>query len=142
MRQRKFSSSSNFKLKVQMPTEDQEQIVLATWLAKNNILFYHCPNGGSRNMIEAVKFKRMGVKAGVPDICIPIARKGHHGLYCELKRRSGGVITEQQAYWLEELKLQGYYVFVSKGADDAIIKVKNYLEKDHDKGSQTTCTTG
>jgi|SRR5579862_3876897 len=139
MRARK--SSSNFKLKVLVPKEDQEQIVVATWLSKNNIPFYHIPNGGRRNMLEAIKFKRMGVKAGIPDICVPVARKGYHGLYCELKRRSGGVISEQQAYWLEELRLQGYYVFVSNGADDAITKVKTYLEKDHDKGSQTTRAT-
>lgn len=128
MRARKFNSSSNFKLKVQVPKEDQEQSILANWLDKNKILFYHVPNGGSRNLIEAVKLKRMGVKAGVPDICIPVARKGHHGLYCELKRRAGGVVSESQAYWLEQLKLQGYYVFVAKGADEAIKCIKNYME--------------
>jgi len=32
--------------------------------------WFHCPNGGSRPMAEAVMLKKMGVKAGVPDICI------------------------------------------------------------------------
>ena len=35
-------------------------------------LLYHCPNGGSRNKAEAVKLKQMGVKAGIPDLCLPV----------------------------------------------------------------------
>ena len=31
--------------------------------------------------------KRQGVKAGVPDIMLPAARAGYHGLYIELKGR-------------------------------------------------------
>lgn len=30
----------------------------------------HIPNGGSRNPIEGAKFKRMGVRAGVPDYLV------------------------------------------------------------------------
>ncbi len=114
-----------------MPKEDQEQIVVATWLTKNNIVFYHIPNGGKRHMLEAIKLKRMGTKAGIPDICIPMARKGYHGLYGELKRKVGGQVSEVQEYWLEELKRQGYYVFVGRGSDDFIQHVKNYMELDH-----------
>lgn len=116
-----------------MPKEDQEQIVVATWLEKNNILFYHIPNGGARSLQEGVKFKRMGVKPGIPDICVPMARKGYHGLYGELKRKTGGVLSDNQAYWLDTLKRQGYYVFVAKGADAFIVEVKNYLSGDEKK---------
>jgi hypothetical protein len=122
-----MSNPNNFRLKELVPKEDQEQMIVATWLSKNNILFYHTPNGGKRNMLEAVKFKRMGVKAGVPDICIPLARGGYHGAYGELKRRSGGVLSEAQEFWLAELSRQGYYVFVGNGADEFIQHVKNYL---------------
>jgi hypothetical protein len=110
------------------PLEDFEQIVASVWLEKNNIIFYHVPNGGSRNPIEGAKFKRMGVKAGVPDVCIPIARKGYHGLYIELKRVSGGVVSDTQRWWLNELKQQGYDTYVAKGAQDLINYVKNYME--------------
>jgi hypothetical protein len=78
-------------------------------------------------MFEAMKFKRLGVKAGIPDICIPVARSPYHGLYCELKRRSGGKVSDHQTYWLEELRLQGYYVFVANGADEAIKHVQKYF---------------
>jgi hypothetical protein len=123
----KRRNPNNFRLTPVIPKEDHEQIVAATWLDKNNIPFYHIPNGGRRNLIEAMKFKRMGVKAGIPDICIPVARSGHHGLYIELKRKEKGVISENQQYWLDELKRQGYDVFVAQGAEALIQYVKNYL---------------
>jgi VRR-NUC domain-containing protein len=121
-------NASSFRLTPVVKKEDQEQIIVATWLTKNNIPFYHIPNGGRRNMLEAIKFKRMGVKAGIPDICVPVARSGYHGLYGELKRVSGGVVSEAQEYWLAELKRQGYYVFVGNGADEFIQHVKKYME--------------
>jgi len=97
-------------------------------MTKANIVFYHVPNGGKRNWLEAVKFKRLGVKAGIPDLVIPMARKGYHGLYIELKRVSSGALSDNQKYWLEELKRQGYDCFVAHGADELIEYVKNYLE--------------
>lgn len=38
-----------------------------------------------RDKATAVALKRQGVKAGVPDICLPVARNGYHGLHIELK---------------------------------------------------------
>lgn len=48
-------------------------------------LIYHIPNGGSRNELEAANLKRQGVKAGVPDLTLPVALNGYHGLYIEMK---------------------------------------------------------
>ena len=48
-------------------------------------LLYHIPNGGKRDACTAVNLKRQGVKAGVPDLHLPVARGGYHGLYIELK---------------------------------------------------------
>lgn len=125
-----ISKSTAFRLKVQVPKEDYEQICLATYLAKNNILFYHVPNGGARYMSEAVKFKRMGVKKGVPDIVIPIARKGHHGLYIELKRVNGrpSDLSDEQKEWLTRLEQEGYCAMVAFGFDQARLIVDNYLK--------------
>ncbi len=111
------------------PFEYQEQMVAATWLTKNNILFYHVPNGGYRRAEEAAKFKAMGVKAGVPDLCIPIARGSHHGLYIELKRVCGGTLSEAQKFWMAELRKQGYDCYEAKGAQDLINYVQNYLKE-------------
>ena len=69
-------------------TEQERVINWATFYAKDFPeldLLHHIPNGGSRNQLEAANLKRQGVKAGVPDLCLPVARNGKHGLYVEMK---------------------------------------------------------
>ena len=43
------------------------------------VLLYHIPNGGKRDAQTAISLKRQGVKAGVPDLHLPVARGGYHG---------------------------------------------------------------
>lgn len=43
------------------------------------------PNGGKRNVIVAQKMKAEGVRAGIPDLCLPVMRGGYGGMYIELK---------------------------------------------------------
>lgn len=109
------------------PTEEMEQILAATWLSKSGIPFFHIPNGGYRRYAEALKLKRMGVMPGVPDLCVPLARKGHHGLYIELKRVEGGRVSDAQRYWGELLTKEGYLWRVAKGAEDVKKIVGEYL---------------
>jgi len=45
------------------------------------------PNGGLRNVIVASKLKREGVKAGIPDVFLPVARGGFIGCWIEFKVR-------------------------------------------------------
>lgn len=115
------------KLREVVPSEDHEQGLLVYWLRSRGIRFYAIPNGGKRELIEAVKFKRTGVSAGVPDLCIPIPSGGYHGLYIELKRVVGGTVSEKQQEWLDFLEGQGYYAKVAKGFDEARDMVMAYL---------------
>ena len=110
-------------------TEAQEQIWAATWLDKMGIPFFHVPNGGYREKREAYKLKAMGVKAGVPDICILLARHGYHGLWIEMKREKGGVLSEAQKYWRDIFIREGYAWFEAKGCKELIEYVKKYTEK-------------
>ena len=112
-----------------IPTEQQEQFVLAHWLRLNKIPHHHSPNGGYRNPIEAAKFKRLGTSAGWPDLIIPKARKGYHGLLLELKRLKGGVLSEAQAYWRDLLISEGYAWHEARGAEEAIKIIENYLHE-------------
>lgn len=123
-KEKKEPSRANLKV----PNEQQEQFWFVAWLKRNEVRHYHVPNGGFRNAIEAAKFKRLGVSAGVPDICIPYARKGRHGLYIELKRVSGGKLSESQVEWGEFLKSQGYAWHEAKGAREAIRLTCEYLD--------------
>ncbi len=83
-------------LKCNYPSEFQEQCALFQWAAIEAKhypvldLLFAIPNGGSRrDAIEGANLKRSGVKAGIPDIFLPAANKGRHGLFIELKSRGG-----------------------------------------------------
>ena len=89
-------------------------------------LAFHIPNGGKRNASEAAHLKRQGVKAGVPDICLPVARSGYHGLFIELKVGRNKP-TERQREWIEALRQQGYMVLVCYGWEEAAKAVSDYL---------------
>ena len=119
---------SKVKASLFCPTEIQEQIVVATWLSIKNIPYYHIPNGGYRDYREALKFKRMGVKAGVPDLCICVARGGYYGLYIELKRMVGGRISDAQLLWKEILEYEGYKWVEAKGSEECIKIIEGYLK--------------
>lgn len=91
---------------------------------------YHIPNGGSRTKAEAGRFKAEGVKSGVPDICLPVAREQYHGLYIELKRREGGRLSEAQKLWIEALRKLGYWAIVCRGWEEAAREIERYLGKE------------
>lgn len=110
-----------------VPREDQEQTRLVTWMTKNNIVHFAIPNGGKRSGLEAFKFKRTGVKSGIPDLCIPIPSKSYHGLYIELKRMSGSRVSDSQVYWIDYLNRVGYYAVIAKGFDEAKHIITEYL---------------
>lgn len=120
-------------------TESQEQQLLFEWAALSAgqwpelALMYHIPNGGNRSKSEAGRFKAEGVKSGVPDICLPVARGGYHGLYIELKRVNGGRVSPAQQGWISALRDQGYCACVCKGWDDAAHVIKKYLENKIEK---------
>lgn len=113
-------------------TEAQEQIALFEWAAWHEKkwpeleLLHHIPNGGSRHAAEAANLKRQGVKAGVSDLYLPVARRGYHGMYIEMKA-IGGMISEKQAEWINRVREQGYAAFVCYGANEAIGKLEWYL---------------
>lgn len=90
-------------------------------------LMFHIPNGGSRNKLEAANLKRQGVKAGVPDLFLPVSRGGYHGLFIELKYGKNKP-TEKQAEWLKSLNEQGYAVAVCYGCEEASEKILKYLK--------------
>lgn len=117
-----------------IPTEAQEQCALFEWLSLAQrmrpelALTFHIPNGGSRNPVEAHNLRLQGVKAGIPDICLPCARKGHHGLYIELKRRKGGRVSIDQKRMLAALREQGYEAVVCYGWEDAKNAIMEYMK--------------
>lgn len=87
---------------------------------------YHVPNGGKRDKATAIGLKRQGVKAGVPDIHLPVPRGGYHGLYIELKAGKN-TTTGNQERWLGFLRRQGYFTAVCYGWQVAAGLIERYL---------------
>ena len=103
-------------------SEDTEQINVISWAMWNENahpelkLLHHCPNGGSRNKAEAVKLKQMGVKAGIPDLSLPVPKGIYNGLYIEMKYDKG-TIQKSQKEMLKALADAGHYCVVCYGAE-------------------------
>ena len=68
----------------------------------------------------------MGVKSGIPDLCLPVARAGFHGLYIEMKSEKGRV-SENQKFWIENLTVQGFQTAVCHSWLEAVQVLENYL---------------
>ncbi len=112
--------------------ETAEQVTVFDWAALNlnkypELKFmYHVANEGKRSARYGAELKRMGLKKGVPDICLPCARGGYHGLYIEMKV-GDNTPTQDQKDFLEFLRSQNYVAIVAHGAEEAIEIIKSYL---------------
>jgi hypothetical protein len=73
---------------------------------------HHIPNGGRRNVIEAQRMKREGVKAGVPDYQLPYRVGDRAGVVFEIKS-STGRLTSEQRWWLQHYADQGWLSFMA-----------------------------
>jgi hypothetical protein len=127
-----------FRLRSRVPSEASEQEALFAWArmaarkdARLELLFA-VPNGTSASSIaEAMKAKRTGRKRGVPDVCLPVASQGKHGLFLELKRRDGSAsdLSDAQGGWLDRLDAQGYRALVCFGWEHAQREIEHYLRE-------------
>ncbi len=114
--------------------EDEAQRALIAWRETvvtrepRLALLYHIPNGGKRNAATAGWLKAMGVKPGMPDNHLPVAARGFHSCYCELKigRRQP---SEAQRDILAALTLLGHCAGVYWGWATIAAHLCWYLER-------------
>ena len=82
--------------------ESQIQQAIVQWAHYNKgkypelELLFSIPNGGKRSPRTAVIMKLEGVKSGIPDLCLPVARHGCHALYLEVKAPKGYLSANQK----------------------------------------------
>lgn len=113
--------------------EEIEQISLFRWaeFAENKYpelkLMYHVPNEGKRSALTGSRLKQAGLKPGVPDIVLPVARGGYIGLYIELKYGSNKT-TENQKDWLRDLRDQNHLTAVCYGWEQAKDLIESYMK--------------
>lgn len=93
-------------------------------------LLYHIPNEGKRSRATGARLKAEGLKAGVPDICLPVATGKYHGLYIELKA-GRNTATDKQKEWLAALCAHGYCTAVCWGWEQAAAVITDYLGVKH-----------
>lgn len=91
-------------------------------------LLYHIKNetpaGGAK---QVAIDKSMGVKKGVPDLHLPVARGEYHGLYIEMKSLTGSA-GEAQRWWRDQLRAQGNAVEICKGWEAAVSVIERYMQ--------------
>ena len=115
------------------PSEHHEQVSVfreAAIRAKADprwSMLFAIPNGGKRNIVTAANMKAEGVRAGVPDMFLPVPVGQSCGMFIELKKRGGGKVTDAQRAFLRALDPR-YCAVVANGAQQAIDKIVAYLE--------------
>lgn len=108
-------------------SEDAFQKSVAKYLDTIGAFWFHCPNGGSRNVIEAGKLKGMGVKAGIPDCLVLDQCRGYSGMAIELKVGYNKP-SEQQLEVFDKLVQRNWLVLVSWSLYEVIELIDWYYE--------------
>lgn len=137
MERKKSTKGPRFKLVkgkiIRFIPERRLQIDCFKWLfyAHRSLIAFAIPNGGRRDLLEAVDLKRQGVKAGVPDIFIAKACTGYNGLFIELKTIDSK-LSLKQADIIARLEKEGYYCCVCRTQKEFVDIVNWYIgNKEH-----------
>jgi len=113
-------------------SEHEEQAALFQWVNLNLkkypalSLMFAVPNGGKRHLGTAIKLKKEGVRAGVPDICLPVPRGKFAGLWIEMKVGKNKPSPVQKA-WIYGLQSVGHRVEVCYSFEEAKDAILDYL---------------
>ena len=91
-------------------------------------LLHHSPNGGFRNPREAARFKRMGTRAGFPDLllCMKSGNGKYIGLFMELKAGKN-TQTDLQKLYQQAVEAQGYKYVVVRSFIEFKQTVEDYI---------------
>lgn len=119
------------------PTEDQEQEAFVQWLRLKGYPHFRVPNETyTKSFKQKAKNKALGVSSGVPDLFVAVPFPPPHLIIAhkdrddevrnktlvaiEMKRKKGGVTSENQKKWIKTLNEAGIQTVVCKGCDAAI----------------------
>ena len=113
------------KASKKVSSEFDEQAALIHWFRKTypDVWIYANRNGGTRTPREKVDQIREGVLAGVADLFAP-----GFMLYVEMKRKKGGVVSDEQIKFRIHVEKFGYTWILGEGFDDAKEKIIRFVE--------------
>ena len=114
-------------------TEHGHQAALFCWIALNVREYpkleklFHIQNASANRSARVV-----GVKAGVPDLFLPVYNGTYSGLFIELKRpqsegKKAGNLSADQKEWIDDLYSEGFCVIVCYGWEHARNVLIEYL---------------
>lgn len=115
-------------------TESAHQRAIFKWGQQPHIrnkfpelkFLFHVKNETTEGASRVKSDGYMGVRKGVPDLCLPVPKRGYHGLWIELKNETGRASKEQK-WWLEELGKLGHKAVLCRGWQEAIRTLEWYL---------------
>lgn len=110
--------------------EDAIQKQLVLWLQKEypQIEFYFNKNEGLKNIIEAVNDKKMGLKAGYPDLVLFTPKKGvTYILHLELKKKKGKLNDAQRDWHSKFISTANRKAAIAYGYTEAQTAILNWL---------------
>lgn len=124
-------------------TEQQHQIYVIQWSQQPTIrekypelaMLFHIANERS-DKVQASILKKMGVKKGVPDLCLPVPSGKYHGLFIEMKTDTGRA-SAKQLWWISHLEANGYAAAVCYGWKQATDVLEWYLNLG--RGGENAC---
>ncbi len=121
-------SADHKRLGTLVPLEREEQAAVIAWADSHPEawVLFAIPNGQYRRGERP----EPGMRPGIPDMFLPLARGGASGLFVEMKRSNGkpSDVRDDQKFWIETLLNRGYWAVVCYGANEAIAEIECYLQ--------------
>lgn len=114
------------------PWEHIEQCHLISWVDRQikqmpALKLLHASFNPGRLPIQmGRKMKREGARPGFPDISLPVPRQGFHGLFIEMKSKTGRLSPDQKVVFAL-LKEEGNQVVVCRSWEEATKALTEYL---------------
>lgn len=127
-----------------VPSEHEECRWLIEWAQTQRFgiwrlsdVLVHVPNGAfhgadrKAGAVVARKLREQGLQAGVFDyiLPVPILKLGCPGLWLEMKRTRGGVVSEEQKKFQGRMQHLGWQCEIAKGWVEASHYIRDYLKK-------------
>ncbi len=111
-------------------TESNEQIAAMDWLRAQHPKIsehtLHIGNERKATYYAGYIMKRMGVLKGASDLFMAWPNAGYHGLFIEVKSKTGRPTMEQKAF-VQRMKDAGYKAEICYGAEEVISTMKEYI---------------
>lgn len=113
-------------------SETQIQIQCINWFRQQYRAIYdagcliHIANERQCSMRRGKELKDMGVRKGIPDLCLFMARKGFHGLFIEMKAPHEYPRPEQRQI-MAMLEREGYKCVVCRSLEEFRTIINDYL---------------